>query len=496
MSTGGVLTPGIGAQRSAFAVEQLEAGIDEAHEAGVRVATHAIGAEGIGRALRAGVDSVEHGCYLTDESLKLMAENGSWLVATLVAPERILHGGEGVPGLRATEVRGGRAAHRDSFRQARSRPVCASRPAPTPARRSTSTADSGASWADARLPGCRSIGCWSRRRPRPPRCSGSRPAALEPGVGGRGVAERAIRGRRRRLIARSRGRAGRDVVARRRARRWSASRRTTSSRVRERIGVGRADDHRDPADGPCRRARCARRRSCGKLAEQHRVLLYDRRGTGSSEKPGPPYTTARDSRDLGAMMDALELRDVVVLGMGIRGPRWRCTSPVTSRTSSRAVVLRRGDAAARRRPRVAVRPEEARGPRRSAISRRATIPPPARRSRCARMGRDGREAAIDILSHTRDEDLRPFLPKVTPPTLVIQLSGDPLVPFEAARWLAESLPNGALELFEAGARSRSTRPRSWPSTSRRSWNRRPDPHVPRARSRKAVDLGTPPRYRR
>jgi imidazolonepropionase-like amidohydrolase len=118
MSTGGVLTPGIGAQRSAFTVEQLEAAIDEAHEAGIRVATHAIGAEGIVRALRAGVDSVEHGCYLGDEALKLLTENGSWLVATLVAPDRILHGGEGVPdyAIRKSEEVG--AVHRDSFRKA------------------------------------------------------------------------------------------------------------------------------------------------------------------------------------------------------------------------------------------------------------------------------------------------------------------------------------------------------------------------------------------
>lgn len=118
MSTGGVLTPGIGAQRSAFTVEQLEAAIDEAHEAGKRVATHAIGAEGIVRALRAGVDTVEHGCFLTDEALKLLVETGAWLVATLVAPERILHGGEGVPdfALRKSEEVG--MVHRESFRKA------------------------------------------------------------------------------------------------------------------------------------------------------------------------------------------------------------------------------------------------------------------------------------------------------------------------------------------------------------------------------------------
>ncbi|MGH2795570.1 MAG: amidohydrolase family protein [Actinomycetota bacterium] len=118
MSTGGVLTPGIGAQRSAFTVEQLAAAIDEAHEAGVRVATHAIGAEGIVRALRAGVDTVEHGAFLTDESLKLMTESGAWLVATLVAPERILHGGEGVPEFARRKSDEVGAAHRVSFGKA------------------------------------------------------------------------------------------------------------------------------------------------------------------------------------------------------------------------------------------------------------------------------------------------------------------------------------------------------------------------------------------
>src|SRR5438093_6255085 len=42
-------------------------------------------------------------------------------------------------------------------------------------------------------------------------------------------------------------------------------------------------------------------------------------GTGKVDMPGTPYTTALDSRDLGGMVDALELRDVVAIGMGIRG---------------------------------------------------------------------------------------------------------------------------------------------------------------------------------
>ena len=118
MSTGGVLTRGIDAQRAAFSVDQLAAAIDEAHEAGLRVATHAIGAEGIVRALRAGVDTVEHGCFLTDEALKLLTESGSWLVATLVAPERILHGGEGVPEHAIRKSEEVSVAHGDSFGRA------------------------------------------------------------------------------------------------------------------------------------------------------------------------------------------------------------------------------------------------------------------------------------------------------------------------------------------------------------------------------------------
>src|ERR1044072_1856088 len=56
-----------------------------------------------------------------------------------------------------------------------------------------------------------------------------------------------------------------------------------------------------------------------KLADHHRMLLYDRRGTGTSDKPGPPYTTARDSRDLGAMVDAVGMGGVAGLGVGMPG---------------------------------------------------------------------------------------------------------------------------------------------------------------------------------
>jgi len=188
-----------------------------------------------------------------------------------------------------------------------------------------------------------------------------------------------------------------------------------------------------------------------RLAEQHRVLLYDRRGTGSSDKPGPPYTTARDSRDLGAMVDSLGLSDIVVLGMGIRGSQVALHFTGHFPQLVRAVVCIGGT------PRLAAGPEWPYGINDAAWSQAfgdlaASDEPPAGASFAMRddWNAAGKEAAIDILEHTRTEDLRPFLRKVTPRTLVIHLSGDALVPFEAARWLAESLPAGTLELFEAG----------------------------------------------
>lgn len=188
-----------------------------------------------------------------------------------------------------------------------------------------------------------------------------------------------------------------------------------------------------------------------RLAERHRVLLYDRRGTGASDKPGPPYTTARDSRDLGGMVDALELRDFVVLGMGIRGSQVALHFSGHFPQLVRAVVCIGGT------PRLAGGPEWPYGMTDAAwekafgdLATRDEPPPGASIAMREDWTAAGREAAIDILSHTRDEDLRPFLRKITPASLVIHLSGDPLVPFEAARWLAESLPAGTLELFDAG----------------------------------------------
>jgi imidazolonepropionase-like amidohydrolase len=75
--------------------EELQALVDEAHSSGHRVACHAHTADGIKRALRAGVDTIEHGVYLDDEGIELLLEHDATLVPTLlirsehaVAPHR------------------------------------------------------------------------------------------------------------------------------------------------------------------------------------------------------------------------------------------------------------------------------------------------------------------------------------------------------------------------------------------------------------------------
>ncbi|UTW55797.1 amidohydrolase family protein [Kordiimonas sp. SCSIO 12610] len=89
-ATGGVLsdtTTGTGQQMTD---EEMKAIMDTAHGLGRRVAAHAHSAGGINAALRAGVDSVEHGTYADEESIRLFNENGAYLVPTLLAGDTVV----------------------------------------------------------------------------------------------------------------------------------------------------------------------------------------------------------------------------------------------------------------------------------------------------------------------------------------------------------------------------------------------------------------------
>jgi len=88
-STGGVMSntaAGLGQQMSDA---ELVAIVDTAHRLGRKVAAHAHGTDGVNAALRAGVDSVEHGTYLDAESIRLFKAKGSYLVPTLLAGDTV-----------------------------------------------------------------------------------------------------------------------------------------------------------------------------------------------------------------------------------------------------------------------------------------------------------------------------------------------------------------------------------------------------------------------
>lgn len=65
-----------------FSREEIKVVVDEAHRVGVPVTTHCIGGIGLEWALEAGIDTIEHGYFLTDKEIDLLAKSGSWLVMT------------------------------------------------------------------------------------------------------------------------------------------------------------------------------------------------------------------------------------------------------------------------------------------------------------------------------------------------------------------------------------------------------------------------------
>jgi imidazolonepropionase-like amidohydrolase len=83
IATGAVLTQGTTPSAPEFSEAEMRAAVEEAANAGTFVAAHAHGAEGIKRAVRAGVRSIEHGSYLDDEGITLMKKYGTWLVADI-----------------------------------------------------------------------------------------------------------------------------------------------------------------------------------------------------------------------------------------------------------------------------------------------------------------------------------------------------------------------------------------------------------------------------
>src|SRR5688572_12473276 len=86
-ATGGVLSLAASGQNPQFTDEELEAVVAAAKDYGMTVAVHAHGSEGMKRAVQAGVDSIEHGTFMTDEIIELMKQKGTYWVPTNMAGE-------------------------------------------------------------------------------------------------------------------------------------------------------------------------------------------------------------------------------------------------------------------------------------------------------------------------------------------------------------------------------------------------------------------------
>lgn len=84
-ATGGVLSVAKNGQNPQFMDDELKAIVDTAKDYGMTVAVHAHGKEGMRRAILAGVNSIEHGTYMDEEIFKLMKENGTYYVPTIIA---------------------------------------------------------------------------------------------------------------------------------------------------------------------------------------------------------------------------------------------------------------------------------------------------------------------------------------------------------------------------------------------------------------------------
>ena len=84
-ATGGVLSTAKNGQNPQFTEDELRAIVETARDYGMHVAAHAHGAEGMKRAIRAGVRSIEHGTFMDDEVIALMKKHGTYYVPTILA---------------------------------------------------------------------------------------------------------------------------------------------------------------------------------------------------------------------------------------------------------------------------------------------------------------------------------------------------------------------------------------------------------------------------
>jgi imidazolonepropionase-like amidohydrolase len=118
VATGGVLTPGVTVDFTAFTPEEVDAAVDEAHKWGVPIAAHAIGRPGIENCVRAGIDSIEHGSQISADIARRMHEQGTFHVPTINALRGIVDHPEDVPAYAVEKGRQILGMAQEAFRRA------------------------------------------------------------------------------------------------------------------------------------------------------------------------------------------------------------------------------------------------------------------------------------------------------------------------------------------------------------------------------------------
>jgi imidazolonepropionase-like amidohydrolase len=120
MTTGGVMSEKDKPTSCQYSMEEIEAFVEEARNAGVRTGSHAQGTRGIKNAVLAGVDNIEHGIYLDDDVIGLMVERGTTLVPTFAVADAIVKNGRkaGVREASVLKAESLQAAHIASFKRA------------------------------------------------------------------------------------------------------------------------------------------------------------------------------------------------------------------------------------------------------------------------------------------------------------------------------------------------------------------------------------------
>jgi imidazolonepropionase-like amidohydrolase len=121
IASGGILTQGTDIGNPQFTVAEMQAAVEEAHAAGKTANAHAHGAQGIKRAVSAGVDSIEHAYFIDTEGIEMMLARGTVLVATSAAVRNVVSHGvaAGIPSHIVAKAESAIDAHVSGFKAAR-----------------------------------------------------------------------------------------------------------------------------------------------------------------------------------------------------------------------------------------------------------------------------------------------------------------------------------------------------------------------------------------